>query len=318
MDLLHIIRLEINTIPDGPTKTGLQSVLHHIEVAYRHLARGQDNDDDSAFTDAIYRTNQAFEGSIKEAYRVLAGQDPAGQTPFKIEKYLEENQVFKDRVLAQLKNYRREWRNPSAHDYNLYFDEAEAFLAIVSVSAFAKLLIDQISEKISFDASQGVAEEIAKEQPANAVSASNSLLDQVKVLVQNFMARSEDFAPSAGNRRTESQLLASIAGYLSTVAPDIKVAMEQPVGESRARVDLAFSRGDQRVFLEAKRWRPGVTWRDTGLIQLHSYMEEEGVIEGILLLYDSLGKEYIVEVAVSSAGMIYVISPKADAQNAEE
>jgi hypothetical protein len=54
MDILEIIQTEIERIPDGPYSEGLQSVLGHIEVAYRHLARGQNQQDDTAFTDAIY------------------------------------------------------------------------------------------------------------------------------------------------------------------------------------------------------------------------------------------------------------------------
>jgi hypothetical protein len=81
---------------------------------------------------------------------VLAGKDPAKQRPYDIEKYLEQKAAFRQRVLAQFTNYRTEWRNPSTHDYKLDFDESEAFLAIVSVSAFACLLFDQIAEHLSY------------------------------------------------------------------------------------------------------------------------------------------------------------------------
>jgi len=121
-----------------------------IEVAHRHLARGQAQNDETAFTDAIYRTNQAFEGSIKEAYRVLASKEPANKTPFQIEQYLQKHGVLRERVLTQFTRYRTEWRNPSTHDYKLDFDEDEAFLAIVSVSAFVKVLVDQIIEALAY------------------------------------------------------------------------------------------------------------------------------------------------------------------------
>jgi hypothetical protein len=74
MDLLDVIRKQIDRLSEGPHSVGLRSVLRHIEAAYGHLSRGQTQQDDSAFTDAIYRTNQAFEGSIKEAYRILAAK----------------------------------------------------------------------------------------------------------------------------------------------------------------------------------------------------------------------------------------------------
>jgi hypothetical protein len=124
MDLLDTLRSKINVLDDGSYISGLKSVLLHIETEFRHLSRGQSTEDETAFTDAIYRTNQAFEGSIKEAYRVLAAQDPARKRPFDIESYPEKNNTFRSRVLNQLTNYRTKWRNPSAHDYKLDFDGA--------------------------------------------------------------------------------------------------------------------------------------------------------------------------------------------------
>jgi hypothetical protein len=98
LDLLALIKKQIEALPDGPHIAGLRAVLRHIDAAYRHLGRGQSDGDDTAFTDAIYRANQAFEGSIKEAYRVLAERDPQRMRPYDIEKYLEEKQIFKDRI----------------------------------------------------------------------------------------------------------------------------------------------------------------------------------------------------------------------------
>lgn len=125
MDLIATLRTKIETLPQGEYMHGLHSVLMHIETSFKHLDRGQSQDDEQAFTDAVYRTNQAFEGSIKEAYRVLAGKDPEKITPFEIENYLDKSSVFKPRVLAQFTTYRTKWRNPSTHDYTLSFDESE-------------------------------------------------------------------------------------------------------------------------------------------------------------------------------------------------
>ena len=106
MDLLELIRTEVSALPTGPHLQGLQSVLQHIETAYKHLARGQSDPDETAFNDTIYRTNQAFEGSTKEAYRVLAGKDPKKLSPFEIEKYLTEHKIYGERIMSQFTNYR--------------------------------------------------------------------------------------------------------------------------------------------------------------------------------------------------------------------
>lgn len=121
MDLLKVLTTRLESLPEGDYIQGLKAVVQHIDVATKHLQRGQLSADETAFTDSIYRTNQAFEGSLKEAYRVLTGKNPAKETTNTIEQYLQGHHVLRERVLAQLTSYRREWRNPSTHDYGLDF-----------------------------------------------------------------------------------------------------------------------------------------------------------------------------------------------------
>ena len=87
MDIHAILDNKITSLPLGIHLDGLRAVKSHIDAAVRHLTRGQKESDESLFTDSIYRCNQAFEGSLKEAYRVLAGEDPQKTTPADIEKF---------------------------------------------------------------------------------------------------------------------------------------------------------------------------------------------------------------------------------------
>ena len=135
MDLLKLIKDKCDYFSDTENFQGLESVISHIEIAERHLEMGKMGDD-YFFTDVIYRTNQAFEGSLKEAHGIFTGNKLKNVTPFKIEQYLEQNNLLKDRVLSLFTNYRTEWRNKSTHDYELYFTEQEAFLAIINICAF--------------------------------------------------------------------------------------------------------------------------------------------------------------------------------------
>ena len=151
MDIVDILRNKISVLEPGEHSTGLKATLSHIETAFRHLLRGQRDEDQTAFTDAVYRTNQAFEGAIKEAYRVLTKSNPENVRPYDIELHFSKSATFRRRVLDQFTNYRKEWRNPSTHDYKLDFNESEAFLAIVSVTAFSCLLLDEITQKIAHD-----------------------------------------------------------------------------------------------------------------------------------------------------------------------
>ena len=283
MDLVDTLRKKIDVLEDGDYVTGLKAVLLHIETAFRHLSRGQDADDETAFTDAIYRTNQAFEGSVKEAYRVLAGQDPAKKRPFDIENYLEQNNVFRSRVLSQLTTYRTEWRNPSAHDYKLDFDESEAFLAIVSVSAFACLLLDQIAERLAYKRSQAEAEaqkaalDASLAQPVNA-----DLLVRVTELLNQFCAIHLPSASSSG-RATESQVIGALHGFLSSAAPELTVQTEARLDAERSfRADLLVSRGGEKVVIELKRRLMKQSYANA-VAQVEQYLLIGGIKDGILL-----------------------------------
>jgi hypothetical protein len=99
MDLIELIKEKIEAFADVDSYVGLQSVISHIEIAERHFIMGKKGDD-YLFTDVIYRTNQAFEGSLKEAYAVLTGKSPEKETPYQIEKYLESQQLLKERVCS--------------------------------------------------------------------------------------------------------------------------------------------------------------------------------------------------------------------------
>ncbi|MGW8704147.1 hypothetical protein ACWGLL_14365 [Brevundimonas sp. NPDC055814] len=305
VDLLQTIRADIEAVPDGEHTAGLKAVLHHIEIAYRHLARGQAEGEDSAFNDAIYRTNQAFEGSIKEAYRVLAEKDPSGKTPASIEKYLEQKKIFKDRVLAQLKDYRTNWRNPSTHDYNLFFDQDEAFLAIVSVSAFSKLLIRQVSGFISFKEAKEAVKEVAAPVPevvdSGAVDAPY-LGFLIRKLVVDFFSNQPI---SQSESVSETRLLGGLEGYISTLLPDFEVVTDVGVGDSRNRVDMVVLGKGASVFVELKRWRYGESWRDAGVAQMMSYLHEAGSKEGVVVFYDVKETTY-VEVGGFASGDISV------------
>jgi hypothetical protein len=151
LDILQILRDAVNALPAGDHSTGLNAILRHVSVAIRHYQDGGADPHSDRFTDSVYRTNQAYEGSLKEAYRVLAGKDPSKKAPDAIEKYLDDNKILRPRVLTQITRYRQDYRNPSAHDHRLDFDQNEALLAIVATCSFSKLLVDQIHERLFFN-----------------------------------------------------------------------------------------------------------------------------------------------------------------------
>lgn len=311
MDLIATLRRKIELLEDGDYVPGLKAVLLHVETAFRHLSRGQETDDDTAFTDAIYRTNQAFEGSIKEAYRVLASQDPDRKRPFDIENYLEQNNVFRSRVLRQLTTYRTEWRNPSAHDYKLDFDESESFLAIVSVSAFACLLLDQIAERLAFNKAQAEAEAqkaTLSLQPAGAQSA--DLLSRMSDLLAQFCANHVRHSGSS-SQETEIQVIGALHGYLASIAPELLIQTEAKLVPDRPfRADLMVGQGEDRVVIELKR-RMFRNSFQAAIAQVEHYLLVSGVKSAVLLfLPEEAGEMERMEIPVTNIdGRIVVLTP---------
>ena len=307
MNLVDTLRKKIDILEDGDYLLGLKAVLLHIETAFSHLSRGRENDDHTAFTDAIYRTNQAFEGSIKEAYRVLAEQDPAKKRPFDIESYLEQNNIFRSRVLSQFTTYRTEWRNPSTHDYKLDFDESEAFLAIISVSAFACLLLDQIAERLAFKQSQAEAEERKTTLAASLLESMNTdLLVRLTELITQFCSIHQPPATSMH----EVHFIGALHGFLSSAAPDLNVQTE--VKLDKVRADLLVARGDERVVIEVKLSRRFARRNYLNAVsQVENYLLIGGMKNGIVLfLPDSPSEMEIVESLVKGRdSKIIVLMP---------
>lgn len=252
VDIFERLTNRIDRLPDGAAKTGLAAVKLHIGTAIRHLDRGEASRDETAFTDAILRCNHAFEGSVKEAYRVLAGQEPKNKTPAHIEAYMKENDVLRAKVLAQFENYRKEWRNPSTHNYLLDFDGNEALLAIVSVTVFAVVLCDQIRGKLAFDSANKNADHSGAKTPTN-----QPLVEQVKAIVRQFAIEA-----TSGNIDMIDFDLGTVddalAGYLSGEwggNDGIKIELEADLAyrdDETTYADILITRGNEAVAIESR------------------------------------------------------------------
>lgn len=279
MDLIAILQQRVETLDAGPHTAGLRAVLQHVQVASNHLKRGSETNDETAFTDAIYRTNQAFEGSLKEAYRVLASKDPDRARPYDIELFLQEQAILRERVLEQMKRYRTGWRNPSTHDYKLDFDEDEALLAIVSVCAFSIVLIDQITEKLSFDKAKAVA------KPRSS-STTMSLAETVADALLSFHLHPA-IAEATRLKPRESHIIGAVAGHLEgALPPPSRVVVEASLGTDHLRADMIVERNAERVILEVKLTQFPRKIKGLALSQVSRYIATSGIREAVVFLYD--------------------------------
>lgn len=242
MDIVKIIRDAVDALPDGEYRAGLRAIQRHIGVAIKHFERDDDGELDS-FTDAIYRCNQAFEGALKEAYRVLANKDPSKVTPHKIEEYLEKNKVIRPRALKQLTRYREDYRNPSAHDYKLDFDEDEALLAITAVCAFTKLLTNQIASKVAFDKGKSAA--------STGVPKSVTSSEEMRQVIAEIIIEAMN-ATNASNLSYYEQLQFFLAGVLESSGYEVDQRPEDNGDPDDCCWNILVEHGDYRVAVEVR------------------------------------------------------------------
>jgi len=309
MDLISIIREKIDAIEDGDHTSGLKAVLVHIETAAAHLHRGHDSADETAFTDAIYRTNQAFEGSLKEAYRVLAEKRPGKKKLSEIEKYLTDENVFRNRVLSQLTNYRTEWRNPSTHDHELDFDSSEAFLAIVSVCAFANLLLDQIIEKLAHVRSKAATDAEHERLLSLFESHQKDFSLYVGHAIAEFM---REYTPAHdGPRMREAELLGALSGFLESIAPKSSATPEYQLADrGHQSADIFLQRNGDKLLIELKGMRYSRQLLRSGLDQLDRYMDITGLTDGVLVLGTTLPNNVVSDVRTPKGRRVIVVGPK--------
>ncbi|MEG3128637.1 hypothetical protein SC171_09530 [Pantoea cypripedii] len=284
MDLLNIIKSKKNSFKGTPSELGLDAVIHHIEVSESHFELGRSNGE-HLYTDAIYRTNQAFEGALKEAYRILTGEDPSNKSPFQIEKHLGSSHLLKERVLSQFTIYRTEWRNKSTHDYQLFFSSQEALLAIVSVSAFLNILLDQMLEKQSFDFEKSKIEMRGKKLLSdNDTYGSLNLLQQTIEIMKLFSHEIKEEIDEYIALK-ESELLGRLAGFISATDPKIKIITEHAINYELGsfRPDMLLKKDDKHLIVELKRPQIEYTRRAReGVEQLKHYLNVSNISQGII------------------------------------
>lgn len=266
--------------------SGIKAVLAHIEIAEKRFQSAKHNRDNTLYTDVIYRTNQAFEGILKEGYTILANKDSSKVSSNEIEKYLLNNDVFKERVMELFTNYRQNWRNPSTHNHQLFFSEEEAFLAIVTVSAFTYILTDQILEKMSYQAEKTNIENRAKEirksldnylelEPIKKVSA---------ILGKLFLEIRDD---KKFVERTESQQRGLVSGFLASIEPDIKIDFEPKITKV-ARLfptDFICHLGGERIVLQLNRNKIDMRHEDLDFLEMEKWLLTNKITRAVLFYF---------------------------------
>jgi hypothetical protein len=174
-------------------------------------------------------------------------------------------------------NYRKNWRNPSTHDYELFFRSEEAFLAIVSVSAFIHVLLDQILEKLSSKKLPESPPVLNQSYPDIPDTGSDFLK-----LVSGALLNMGTHLP-AQDTPNEHEIVGLITGYIQRIDESIKIDRDFRIksGTRVLRPDLILNRDGQRLIIEVKSHRSKVNTRN-GVDQLLTYLGTSGITQGIL------------------------------------
>ncbi|PXV60166.1 hypothetical protein CLV62_13014 [Dysgonomonas alginatilytica] len=257
MDISKYIEEQINNLKDIESSTYLVSILIHLQRAEAYYIQGKD--DAHYFNDVVYRSNQAYEGALKESFKILAGKtedEVAKSTPNEIEKYFSSNNIFRERVLQLFKNYRQEWRNKSTHDYKLLFDESEAFIALTSVSSFVHLLLKQIQEKVAYIIQQQVLRKqensLLLHLNSMVLSSEISQLDKLTNIIKEFVL--QNYEQIYSEKINEISIIGKLYAFLESI--DNIIIQREPAisfGSSKIRPDFIIEIDGKKIIIEIKR-----------------------------------------------------------------
>lgn len=295
LNLIAALNNKIDTLdPDkADLILGLKPVALHIEAAFKHLLRGQKEFDYSAFNDAVYRTNLAFDCCIKEAYHTLAGRNPSSKSLIDIENYLTSHKIFRSRILKLFTDYRQQWRRESDCDDVVSFDQSEAFMAITTVSSFAFLLIDQFNEHQSYLRSQAKGKIYSQSQEC-VFPARTDLLSRTANVVEQFCA-SHSPLNSLSEKYSEEQLIAALHGFISSVAPELSVILKGNLPlNSQYHAALIIIRGQEKVLFKLKHNVANENLHNLS-VQTEQDMSTNGIRYGILFCFSNPCNEFRVE-----------------------
>lgn len=285
MDILNSIKEQISLIKKRTNKIDLSDLIVHLERAEYFYAEGKETQDDNFFTDVIYRTNQVFEGALREAYKVLSKQEKKRINTFEIEKYFSSNKILNDRVLQFFTVYRQNWRNESAHNYKLFFNESEALLAITSVSSFAYVLINQILEVLAFQTEKTKDFDI-KELLKITKNKNAELDDKLVSLIKAFIAENKEIITKENYK--EFEFIGLFNGFLSSLKDSEFIIQREPkikTGNTLQIPDMIVELNGINAIIEFKRKRFEKT-KDLDRSQLIKYLWSTEIKIGIIFYFN--------------------------------
>ncbi|MBF0376255.1 MAG: hypothetical protein HQK72_02115 [Desulfamplus sp.] len=282
-------------------------VSQHISRAEYHFRQAKTKNDDQYYTDAIYRTNQAYEGILREAYELLAKKTSEKMKTFEIEDYFEKENVFNYRVKKAFTNYRQEWRNTATHNHNLFFKKDEAFLAIVNVSAFIYILLNQIVEKVAYSATK----ENIKNKNLSVTIPKDIKQNTIESIKFAFLNYHKYVITSKIENMNEAQLLGNLTAYFEEILIGFKIFAEYEIGDTKYHCDLLVSRDDEKPVIIEIKVRFDRNNYENAIRQVLSYLNQTKMdVAFIYFASENKTIEYVYEEKILNDKKIYVFMPE--------
>jgi hypothetical protein len=137
-----------------------------------------------------------------------------------------------------------------------------------------------------------------------------TLGDRVIRIFQEFVNHYSVYAPGIPIE-TEMQVIGALAGFLSSLAPDLRVFMERQIaGAPQQSIDMLVENASERVVVELKR---SLRSLDPGIHQVEYYMSAAKASEGILFIYPRKATDYQIDLHVlgdsTEHKLLYVLRP---------
>ncbi len=176
----------------------------------------------------------------------------------------------------------------STHDYKLYFIEQEAFLAIVNISAFISILLDQMVEKRAYD--KEVNDLKGKPKSKINKSKTKSFLERVADLLMAYSVEvPEKSKGTTIPRITEVEIMGSLTAFINNMANDINIFSEYPIkkGDNNRMyyADFFLEKDDEKLIIEVKNVVHNIARiLSIGTNQLMTYLTASRVKQGILYI----------------------------------
>lgn len=295
MDLIFEIKRKVSEALPPDFFPGIYNVINHLQMAEHYWQEAKGSIEEYLFTDAVLRANHAFEAALGEAYKLVCGKDPEGLSVKELYQYLDEQNIFKDKEAQTFHRYLEDWEIPAETDEQLFFSEQEAMLAIINVSAFFLILVEQVIEIASYEKAKYFlgwdrAERIHKEIERYG---EKFFLDKVVTLLRLFSAELF-YIEERENAPAEYEMLGYLRGFLEIAAPDLEVEIDKRIemGEAHTHLDMIIRQNDESILIETKRSnqiKGSIFDIDNAISQLSGYMTATSTEKAVLFYLPILG-----------------------------